>query len=1030
MLLALCLLACTSNDPTRAWQLAAPSEQQSVAQGAVTNLPGCATVTLTVSGSDKVAAQFPADSACRSGLVLISGGLATYDRPHGGRLALPIRVVNRSGAGVLSPVRVVLTSDSVAVLAAPGLSLNGKKGVTPLSADSATMDGAVWLVGTSGVVGGADSTAERQLTLAWADGVQQVKLAFAFNATPADTARPPLVDSIPLLPDSAHLVSNPNDTVRVYLRRYLGIRFSDTTSGIGVRSVLASIGAIVIGGSTFLDEYLVQVPDLGPDYAAFATRIHQLERDPRVDYVVPYLARDAKPVLHGRFPNDGPGHNRADWFSATTSHNWAMRAVRADLAWGCETGAYDGSAEVPIGILEWAADADHRELASANPTAYLAKPQSFGTPLPIDELDLLAWHGTAVAGVIGATAGDGYSVAGMMWKPQLHIYKIGLSQSQVSGAAGSIANGAKAVALDLIPQIARDHIRVLSISSDVERDTAFSGAQLQMNRAVSNLLTQDPQLLIVKATGDDGLTVSPSDLSSYQKGGLVILSALAQARLDPSHSFGDRIMFVGGTEDPAGNAAGNEWWGDAGGGSTLIAGMTDIAAPAAWIDLLGRSDPEGPRGAEIETASGTSFAAPMVAGAAGLLASFNPTLTPAEIRHLLIDGAALPKIIPGAGPAPVAPSPVHDVPDGEAIYQLDAYGALRLAAQRSGAPLCGNRMWLDSTGLEVERGGGMETIDPTSQEIEMAWLGPYHGGRKISLASEAQGYELLTLNAGGTWDHHPDPNYGTPGDSGFSGTLNSLYHLTHDADSAVVVTSDKVHFALTLLSYGDIYSTNPSGRAVATVTPSLIQPGGFVCSVQNVDSSGTATCLQSVNPTNDYETTDVYATPSPLGDSIYLVMNVYLHHFISLSGWASCAGDTIVTVGCMHQSSTYSAQSERADVWALPWNGGSPRVSWSLPGQEITWMGEAEDGSEFVFAGGHRTAAGFPSGTVQGCMIHFVDHGGHDRRPAITSYLDDCNPTRGTGGIAPTAGIQMAGSPEPYSGGLLMTRAMRGIKTR
>src|SRR5512146_1972516 len=86
VLLALCLLACTSNDPTNALRLGAPSAQQPVAPGSVTNLPGCATVTVEVSGSDKVTAHFPADSACKTGLVLIPGGTPTYDRPNTGRV--------------------------------------------------------------------------------------------------------------------------------------------------------------------------------------------------------------------------------------------------------------------------------------------------------------------------------------------------------------------------------------------------------------------------------------------------------------------------------------------------------------------------------------------------------------------------------------------------------------------------------------------------------------------------------------------------------------------------------------------------------------------------------------------------------------------------------------------------------------------------------------------------------------------------------------------------------------------------------
>jgi len=56
-------------------------------------------------------------------------------------------------------------------------------------------------------------------------------------------------------------------------------------------------------------------------------------------------------AVDSRFPTDGPGQAKSDWGNATMG-TWAMRAIRAPLAWGCETGTY-GAPLPAVGIFEW-----------------------------------------------------------------------------------------------------------------------------------------------------------------------------------------------------------------------------------------------------------------------------------------------------------------------------------------------------------------------------------------------------------------------------------------------------------------------------------------------------------------------------------------------------------------------------------------------------------------------------------------------------------------------------------------------------
>ena len=134
-----------------------------------------------------------------------------------------------------------------------------------------------------------------------------------------------------------------------------------------------------------------------------------------------------------------------------------------------------------------------------------------------------------------------------------------------------------------------------------------------------------------------------------------------------------------------------------------------IAAPGVNVATWGAA------GGSYQT--GTSFAAPLVAGMAGLLFAFDSTLTAAEVRQRIIEGARNGGLTAGGVPL------------------LDAYESLRLAAQRRGAPLCGNRLWGDSTAVVAERVLSSGPVDDTLTTVPagtgLTYLTPMHGGKRL-----------------------------------------------------------------------------------------------------------------------------------------------------------------------------------------------------------------------------------------------------------------------------------------------------------
>lgn len=140
--------------------------------------------------------------------------------------------------------------------------------------------------------------------------------------------------------------------------------------------------------------------------------------------------------------------------------------------------------------------------------------------------------------------------------------------------------------------------------------------------------------------------------------------------------------------------------------------QVDIYAPGEMVAGVALGD------AIDATRSGTSHAAPLVTGVAGLLKSFDPRLTASDIKQILLNSAT-DSIVDASGKHPL----------------LNAKTALRLAAQRTGAPVCGNRVFIKNDSLlTVER----RLDDASSDDVIGVWNSGWpvmfveHGGKSIS----------------------------------------------------------------------------------------------------------------------------------------------------------------------------------------------------------------------------------------------------------------------------------------------------------
>lgn len=271
---------------------------------------------------------------------------------------------------------------------------------------------------------------------------------------------------------------------------------------------------------------------------------------------------------------------------------WGLRRVNATAAWDVET----GSPLVIVAVLDSGVDLDHPEFSSLlwrnlgevagngvddDANGFVDDVQGWNFVVNSSDVDDDFEHGTMVAGVVAAVTNNNKGIAGTCWSCKLMVVKTldATGVGTVSSAARSIwyatENGADIIVASWTTQ-----------ESSVLREAVDAAAA--------------KGVVIVAAAGNDN-TPTLQYPASYE-----------------------RVVKVAGTNSQDGRA--NE----AGWGSSF-GSDTDLAAPSTGIVST------YPGGIYVN-ASGTSLAAPFVAGAAALAKAHRPVLEGLALRRVLEGG--------------------------------------------------------------------------------------------------------------------------------------------------------------------------------------------------------------------------------------------------------------------------------------------------------------------------------------------------------------------------------------------------------
>lgn len=370
--------------------------------------------------------------------------------------------------------------------------------------------------------------------------------------------------------------------------------------------------------------------------ASAAALADELMRDPEVEYAEPDM-----PVRASAEPLDP--HYRDTWHL----HDGDV-SIRMPGAWDIT----QGKREIVTAVIDTGVTA-HPELASnllpgysfvSSPLAANGVPRgpraddpgdwispedvSAGGPFQGWPLQDSSWHGTRVAGIIGAAANNGIGIAGINWQGGLLPVRVlgkggGPTSDVVDGMRWSA--GLPVAGVPLNPHPAR--VVNLSLGSAGTCSRTFQDA-------VDDLLAKG--VTVVAAAGNDGSNAI--DMPANCRG----------------------VISVGASDNTGRRAF-----------DSNTHPRVTLSAPGVGIYSLANDGARAPGAAGFGMANGTSFATPQVSGVVSLMLAVNPSLSPRDIADILKRTARFPEVAKTTRSCRV-------IPAGRGL--LDARAAINAAA--------------------------------------------------------------------------------------------------------------------------------------------------------------------------------------------------------------------------------------------------------------------------------------------------------------------------------------------------------------
>ncbi|NLB60885.1 MAG: S8 family serine peptidase [Clostridiales bacterium] len=319
--------------------------------------------------------------------------------------------------------------------------------------------------------------------------------------------------------------------------------------------------------------------------------MHLLEKNPYIESAEPnFIIRDTtNDIGLKKIPTD-PYYN----------NSWGLKAIKADKAWDETT----GSRQVKVGII------DHGINYHLDLEANVLRNEGRNFANPTGNTYDFNGHGTAVAGVIGAV-GNGVDGVGTCWKVGMVPLKVKQSSNE-SWNENHILTTRIVNAIDYANE---NDIPILNMSVHFNYN--------EYSNAVKNEIINYPGLLVT-AAGNYGLNIEATYVGTDN------LHKINPALYDLTNMI--TVCAVQKNDD---GSLGLWRTGRIGDGDDSSRGPNAVHIAAPGSNILTTGDAHS-----YTSVSGTSFAAPFVAGTAALIKSECPGLTTAQIRASIVNTVA------------------------------------------------------------------------------------------------------------------------------------------------------------------------------------------------------------------------------------------------------------------------------------------------------------------------------------------------------------------------------------------------------
>lgn len=391
-----------------------------------------------------------------------------------------------------------------------------------------------------------------------------------------------------------------------------------------------------------------------------------------------------------------------------------------------------------------------------------------------------------------------------------------------------------------------------------------------------------------------------------------------------------RVIVVGGAKNADPTQGPWRTTGPSGGAySSNYGPLVDVAAVGGGVYALDQTGSVG-----SNPLFGNSFATPFVSGIAGLLLSANPTLSADSLKTWILAGALRDPRGPVAqlGGAKIA----------------NAYESLRAAAERTGGPLCGNRVWTTGTELWVER-DSTRTERLVNDTTAIGYVSTFHGGRRVSFRETGYWRLQVAVLNGSAW------NFGIPIASDsllsvpfVSGAFNSLLALSHNGDFGVYSGTDASNFKTYTVTHVNLDTGSETTLTTFNHVPApfvkCLWSDSMVCQ-ETLDLAGSAFMQDGPYPAVAYH---------PMGDSV-LVAAPWVRFEWQDSTSSQCGWSQDPRFQCHNHR--YRLIVDSTTVYRLRTGSGAAQTRlWSQPGL-ITHLAISESGEGHVMSEAMLTAS-------------------------------------------------------------------------